>query len=155
MSCFFPYLSQFISGTVMVLLNAIYIETHLCRPHLVPFKAIHLIKVANLRCSLDPLKTELCTVHNSECRDSCSSWRAGAWPCQWTVTSNQLPLEYSIFSPYLCRKDGGLLGGQQISVLMNEDFCPCTVWYKNYTTSCPPAYWGWTGIESITLYEKL
>ena len=65
---------------------------------------VNLIKVANLRDPLDPVKTELCTVHSSECRDSCSSWRAGAWPCQWLVTCNQLPLEYSIFPPILVQK---------------------------------------------------
>ena len=96
------------------------------------------------------MKTELCTVYSSEWRDNWSSWRAGAWPCQWIVTRNQLPLENSIFSPYLCRKDEGLLGWQQIVLPMYS-----TVQYKNYTTSCPPAYWGWTFTESIALYVKL
>lgn len=54
----------------MVLFKAIYMETHLDWPHLVPFKAVHLIQVANLRYPLDPKKTELCTVYNSECAET-------------------------------------------------------------------------------------
>ena len=41
-------------------------ETRLCRPHLVPFKAVHLIQVANLRYPLDPMKTELFTIQSAE-----------------------------------------------------------------------------------------
>jgi hypothetical protein len=105
MSHFFPYLSQFIShGHGSVQRHLRYMETHLCRPHLVPFKAVHLIQVANLRYPLDPMKTGLCTVYSSECRDSCSSSRAAACPSKWIVTCNQFSLENSIFSPILVEK---------------------------------------------------
>jgi hypothetical protein len=31
-------------------------------------------------------------------------------------------------------ENGWRMGEQQVVLLMNEDFSPCTAWHKNYTT---------------------
>ena len=109
----------------------------LCRPSLAPFKATKLCQWPTYgnHLALWKLNYALSLVHlcTSECRGRWSRWIVGTKPGLWNRVMGLLPPENSNLLS-VCVGKWWKVSGLKVVVLLNEDFGPCTVWHKKYSS---------------------
>lgn len=76
-------------------------------------------------------------MYSSESTERWLSWKPSTTPCQWIGT---LSIVMSQFSPQnsnllsiIVEKEWWLIG-QEVVLLMNTDYGPCSAWHKKYST---------------------